>query len=392
MLMARIALACLVALSLAACSAPPETPPNTTPAASPKPAVSGVSSLVSAADRAAASSSPTASSSTQTAVPSPAVARPSPSPTRVADLAQIKPNEVGDIIVLEYHHIGDEELRWTRHHDNFRKDLQLLYDRGYRIIGVHDYLDNQIKVPAGKRTIMMTFDDSNESQFRYLKRNDGTLQIDPDCAVGILEEFYKKHPDFGRGVGFSVLPKADPPNRFFNQPEYTAQKVKFLIDNGYELLNHTWYHVTLGDVSDKVVVEQVANGVKGIQEFAPGYKVRVLTLPLGSHPKNLSVALRGTFEGVEYHHEAVLDVSGGNAVAPDHRALELTKIPRIQAIQSELDRYLAYYERIPQEYYVSDGNPDTVTFPAALAKDFRPKSAYRELASPSAEYKSYRIR
>src|SRR5581483_5653531 len=56
-------------------------------------------------------------------VPTAAVASPPPAP----DFERIRPNELGQIMVLEYHEIGDEELRWTRSRENFRHDLEYLY-------------------------------------------------------------------------------------------------------------------------------------------------------------------------------------------------------------------------------------------------------------------------
>lgn len=330
-------------------------------------------------------------------VPRPAnTPEPTPIPAPVMDFDKIKPNELGDMMMLEYHHIGDEELRWTRSRDNFRRDLHTLYDRGYRIIGVHDFLDNKINVPAGLKPIMVVFDDSNASQFRYLERQDGSLEIDPGCAVGIMENFYNTHPDFGRGVGFGILPQADSPNKFFNQPEYTAEKVKFLLQNGYELYNHTWYHVDLSEAGDDTIVSQVANGAREIEElarrFVPDYRVRVLVLPMGGYPRNRSFALSGVYKGFEYNMEAFLEVAGGAVYAPDHKLFDPLHFPRIQATEPFFDDFLRYYDNHPEEHYVSDGNPDTVTFPLSYERFFNPRSRYQELPSAHQSYKIFRIR
>ena len=44
------------------------------------------------------------------------------------DLKEIKANEVGQIMVLEWHVIGEKEGRWARTYENFRKDLETLYE------------------------------------------------------------------------------------------------------------------------------------------------------------------------------------------------------------------------------------------------------------------------
>ena len=43
-------------------------------------------------------------------------------------------NELGRVMILEYHKIDLPEERWTRTPDNFRRDLQRLWERGYRLV------------------------------------------------------------------------------------------------------------------------------------------------------------------------------------------------------------------------------------------------------------------
>ena len=43
-------------------------------------------------------------------------------------------NELGRVMILEYHKIDYPEERWTRTPENFRRDLERLYARGYRLV------------------------------------------------------------------------------------------------------------------------------------------------------------------------------------------------------------------------------------------------------------------
>ena len=45
----------------------------------------------------------------------------------------LPPNELGRVMILEYHKIDQPEERWTRTPENFRRDLETLYARGYRL-------------------------------------------------------------------------------------------------------------------------------------------------------------------------------------------------------------------------------------------------------------------
>jgi hypothetical protein len=104
------------------------------------------------------------------------------------------PNELGKVMVLEYHLIGEPEDRWRRTPENLRKDFQTLYEQGFYPISVLDLANGNIDVPAGKTPFAITYDDSSAGQFRFIEKN-GKLEIDPDCAVGIMEEFKRFSTD-----------------------------------------------------------------------------------------------------------------------------------------------------------------------------------------------------
>ena len=60
-----------------------------------------------------------------------------------------KYNESGKIIIVMYHRFADVETdEYSRSFENFRKDLEYLYELGYRSVSLNDYLENNIKVPV----------------------------------------------------------------------------------------------------------------------------------------------------------------------------------------------------------------------------------------------------
>jgi len=281
----------------------------------------------------------------------------------LASAADLPPNELGRIMILEYHKIDYPEDRWTRTPENFRRDLETLYARGYRLVSLGDLLDGRLAVPAGTTPVVLTFDDSSPGQFRYLEQN-GTLEIDPKSAVGILEAFLRERPDFGRGATFFVLPAANPPNRLFNQPAHAGKKLQYLVSRGYEIGNHTLWHANLGKYDEATVRAQIAGAQQWIQRHVPDYRPRTLALPHGVYPKDVSWALRGSANGATYSHDAILMVAGGAAPSPFSRAFDPVRLPRIQAVEAELASWLRYFERHPRERFVSDGDPDVITVPA----------------------------
>ncbi len=265
-------------------------------------------------------------------------------------------------MILEYHKVDQPEERWTRTPANFRGDLERLWARGYRLVALNDFLDGRIGIPRGTTPVVLTFDDSSPGQFRLIERN-GEWVTDPDCAIGILEAFERQHPEFGRAATFYVLPGADPPNRLFNQKELVTRKLQYLAGHGYEIGNHTLWHANLAKYPERVVREQLATAQEWIQRHVPGYRIRTLALPMGAYPRDIRWAIEGT-EGREvYRHDAILKVAGGAAPSPHARAFDPFHLPRIQALESELAHWLAYFDRNPQERYVSDGDPALITVP-----------------------------
>ena len=91
---------------------------------------------------------------------------------------------------------------YNRTPEAFRKDLESYYEKGYRMIRLDDYINGKVDVEYGKSPIILTFDDGNEDN------------INKNIAVGILEEFKKKHPDANVTATFFVN------GGIFNQSEY----------------------------------------------------------------------------------------------------------------------------------------------------------------------------
>ncbi len=262
------------------------------------------------------------------------------------------PNENGRIPILEYHLITDHDSRWGRSADHFRRDLKLLYDRGYRPINVSQLIDKQFDIPAGTSPVVFTFDDASPGQFSYIEK-DGQLEIDPNSAVGIWLAFNKEHPDWGKRATFCMLPGAAAGHAFFGEKGIDGQKsawrlkkVKFLADQGFELCNHTLWHANLAKYSDAVVQEQIARGVLAIDSAVPGYKVRTFALPLGIWPKDRALAMKGSWHDpksgrdVRYSFDAILEVSGPSAPSPNTPQFKPFSLPRIQMIDSELEKEL----------------------------------------------------
>lgn len=276
------------------------------------------------------------------------------------------PNDLGRIPILEYHLIGDSDTRWTVSRDHFRRDLAMLYDRGYRPITVAQLVAGQIDLPAGLSPVVVTFDDASPSQFRYLD-HDGTLVVDPGSALGIWLDFHARHPDWANRADFCVLPAAAAGHAFFGDRGIDGQlsawrfrKLQYLAQLGFELCDHTLWHANLGKYSDAVVQEQIARGALAIDSAVPGYPVRTFALPLGVWPKRRELASAGVWRDprtgreVRYAFDAILEVAGGPARSPHDPAFDPHRLPRVEVFGNALEHTLDALDE-PGQRYVSAG-------------------------------------
>lgn len=278
----------------------------------------------------------------------------------------LPPNELGRIMILEYHLIGYPEAQWRRTPENFRKDLEMMYQNDYYPIPLQDLVSGNIKAPAGKTPFAITFDDSSAGQFRYLPKGD-RLEIDTQSGVGLMEQFKKEHPDFPLTATFYVLP-ATGKSRLFAQEEYIQKKLDFLVQNGYEIGNHTYWHENLGKVDDLAVQKQLALAIKEIQKYLPGYQVRSFALPFGVHPKNRILARHGEYQGFKYSHNSVMLVGSGSVPSPYSAEFDSYKLERIQAGDTPWGpkSFVERYRKNSSFRFVSDGDPIKVTIPKSM--------------------------
>ena len=315
--------------------------------------------------------------STAEASARPEVALPTESPAASATArADRVPNELGRIMVVEYHLFGDRNTTYTRERSSFRQDLELLHKRGYRPVNMSQVLDRTIDLPRGLSPVVFTFDDASPEQFSYIEK-DGKLEIDPKSAVGIWLDFRKKNPDWDNKAVFCLLSGAAAGRSFFGERNIQNQKsawrfpkVKWLVDNGFELCNHTLWHAQLSKYPDVFVQEQIARLAIAVDSAVPGYRIRSMALPQGLWPKNRALASKGSWRDpksgktISYNYEAVYEVAGGPSRSPHDPAFNPLSTNRIQVIGDAIARTMDRLEKAGNAY-ISDGNPATVARPSA---------------------------
>ncbi|MFL5382375.1 MAG: polysaccharide deacetylase family protein [Longimicrobiaceae bacterium] len=305
--------------------------------------------------------------------------------------AKTGPNELGRFLVLEYHRIGPNEGEWYRSEEHFRNDLRMLWERGYRPVTMRDVASGNINLPAGTSPVVFVFDDSSQGQFYYLPNG----QIDPHTMVGMWEAFRAQNPGWSGGATWCVLPGAEHPSNFWGEKKSREipkaereatirKKVSFLLEHGHEICNHTMWHAKLSQFNDAFVQDQIGSGQDSIATYLPqNYPWTTFALPLGLWPKTRSLAWHGTYRnGKTYDNKVVLEVSGGPQQSPFDRAWNPHSVKRFIAAPNALERQLAAWDQNPAERYVSDGDPNTVTFPQRLAGNLNQSALGNRRANP----------
>lgn len=341
-------------------------------------------------------SAPAPSGSAQvTASPSPsaspsALATPAPSPSpssstavtalEDAELAELGVNEVGRIPVIMWHDIGDEDTRYGNSMSTFLAQLQELSDRGYRPISAAELATGRIDLPAGLSPVLLTFDDSYKEHMYFAE--DGVTPH-PDSVVGILQRMEREDPTWRARAVFSFFWPV--PFRETDQDLITA-KLRYLVEHGFDLANHTYHHDNLREMTDAEVEQNLAAAEAELAaRVGDDYRVRVMTLTQGIWPENRELAMRGSANGFTYEHDFALEVGFMPTRSPHHVEFDPMNVMRVQSYVPEFDLWIDWLDAEPGRRYISDGDPETVAYPEGFAEVAAPRDGMRARPYPEGD-------
>jgi len=298
---------------------------------------------------------------------------------------EYKVNELGRVPIMMYHGIIDitetkyvggnvDKDGYNRTADAFRNDLEFYYQNGYRMIRLIDYVNGKIDVELGYSPVILTFDDGNKNNFNVLGRNsDGSLKIDPNCAVGILETFKKKYPDFNVTATFFVM------NGLFNQSEYNEEIMKWLVDNGYDIGSHTINHADFTTIGINKTQEVVGKLYEKLDGILGDKYVKIIALPYGSPYKktheNYPYIIKGKYNDYSYETEALLRVGWESEVSPFNKSFDKYFLKRCRAYDNngkEFDIEMVF-KNLEKNRYISDGRIDTIVIKESVKDNLNEK-------------------
>lgn len=283
-------------------------------------------------------------------------------------------NEMGKVPIMMYHGIVNKKNSetkytggnvdkdgYTRTTEAFTNDLELFYQKGYQMISLNNYINGNITTDYGKSPIVLTFDDGNANNLLVKGLDkEGNIIIDENSAVGILEQFKKKYPDYKVTATFFVT------GALFNQPEYNEKILNWLVNNGYDIGNHTKTHLNIGNSKASQIQHEISYVYKQLDNIIPNKYVKIIALPFGSPLKksheNFQYVLKGMDEDYSYETHAALRVGWEPEVSPYSIDFDKSYIKRCRGYDNngkefDIEMVLKILEKTR---YVSDGAANTI--------------------------------
>ena len=285
-------------------------------------------------------------------------------------------DELNSVPILMYHRIynmTNAETEYTggnvdpdgynRTCEAFEADLENYYSMGYRMIRLTDYIDGKIDTAFGYSPLILTFDDGIRDAVLEGFTEDGTPIFDPTCAIGILEKMKKKYPDFNVTATFFVN------GGLFENGENDRAVIQWMVENGYDIGNHTWNHAHLNECTAEEIEYQVGSIYKLLDSIIPGKYVNIVALPFGS-PEHISEdtpqykkIFEGTYDGFSYSSKASLLCAWTRSFSPFNKQFDITAIRRIRGYDNNgvfFDIQDNFEALNAGTRYISDGDPDTI--------------------------------
>lgn len=318
------------------------------------------------------------------ATPAPAPTLPShtmppPVGATVESARKVHANELGLVPILMYHRLLKKRIASIdRTPAQLRAELKKLAKGNYVPITAAEFVSGNINIPAGAHPVVLTFDDGSPTHFAV----DARGMPKNDTAVGIIFEIAAEYPSFRPVATFWV--NKEPFG--LTDRKQQEQAVRWLLDHGFEVANHTYAHPDLRWLSKKKVSEQIVRQERLLKKLGVSTST-TFALPYGSSPKKKRVAGDGKWDGTKYHFDGVFLAGAEPSVSPYAKKFDRHEIQRIQSNgkRGECRRWcsthwLEWLDKHPAKGYTADGDPEHISVPKKLEGKIIPKLAKKVIA------------
>jgi peptidoglycan/xylan/chitin deacetylase (PgdA/CDA1 family) len=229
--------------------------------------------------------------------------------------------------------------------------------------------------------VVLTFDDSTIGQYNIM--DDGTL--DPQSAVGILQAAVDSGKWTPKATFYCLLDVTSKDKEVFGQPDNRQEKLRNLVDWGYEVGSHTVSNLNLSKAPPSDVVQELLVSQQTLQDLiGDDYQVTSLSVPAGEYPQDEALLASGSYEGKSYKYTSAVTIGDTPCASPFSTLFNVMHIPRITVTGNTLRDAIEVLKADQGLRYISDGDPTTVSAPSSLAAGLG--SARDDLGRPLIRY------
>ena len=155
----------------------------------------------------------------------------------------------------------------------------------------------------------------------------------------------------------------------FQQSQYNEKILNWLVDNGYDIGNHSYSHADFTTISKEKAVYEIGSVYNLLDKYIPNKYVNIVALPFGSpydkDHSNFSAILNGSYNDKTYQTISTLRVGWEADYSPFSSKFDPTFLKRIRAYDNngvEFDIEMNF-KILEGNRYISDGDKDTITVP-----------------------------
>jgi hypothetical protein len=214
-----------------------------------------------------------ATNEAQTSVPAATSVQPTPTTTPIKLRAKVW-SELPQVPILMYHRFTPQgnSYGYTTSLSDFDGHLTTLYEAGFSLISLSDWLHGVINVPTGRRPLIITIDDLFYGDQISLDENGEPA---PYSGVGRLWAFSQAHPDFNFHVALfynlgDKLYANDYNNGVFSVKDGwrkdRAEAIAWGIEHGAIPLNHFYNHPFLNQLTPAEIKFQLEENDRVLRE------------------------------------------------------------------------------------------------------------------------------
>lgn len=290
------------------------------------------------------------------------------------------------IVILTYHqfaaNIAKQSTGLKVRFEDFEHQLNQIYDAGFSLVPLEEWLAGQMVVPEGRRPLILSLDDL---YFNNQIRLDENGIPRSDTGLGILWDFYQDHPDFGYSAALFV----NLGNKLYANPDdpgwemELANTIAWGMDHDLMPYNHFYTHPRLDWSSGSSILWEAEQNdlylrqllrMAGREDLIPRLG-NILALTYGVWPQRGDIeTMLGYINPEGAPVQAVMEIDRISLemylFPPYAPGFNRYHVPRHVASPSAVDFLVANAEKFPRAQVCDLGNvPDSILAqPESLAQ------------------------